>query len=418
MVWMAITLLLELALATPWLRAKFEVSVPRVPFQANEEELDPDVQAEVDRVRSGAADGEMVVLKGLRKVFKGRSGLAVKVAVNDMYFGIPEGQCFGYLGMNGAGKSTTMKILTGEELCTSGDATLGGFDIKTQMNKVRQLVGYCPQFDALIGMLTAREHLTLFARIKGLPKDRIDGYVSEMLDQLTLTPYADRQASTFSGGTKRKLSLGIALIGNPRIVFLDEPTTGVDPESRRFMWTLISTTMQGRSVVLTTHSMDECEALCSRTGIMVNGKLVCLGSTAHLKAAHGAGYQFDVAFQPQVDLKKAFQKLSAFLKHRFPEGGRVLEGGAGRGATNAAYRQRVKIRLPKGVMPISGLFKDVDDERAELAIAEYAISETTLDQIFIAFAQAQEGQDNVASDNAGAPLTFGMGASFEVSTPA
>merc|ERR1719436_1839442 len=115
-----------------------------------------------------------------------------------------------------------------------------------------------------------------------------------MLDQLTLTPYADRQASTFSGGTKRKLSLGIALVGNPRIVFLDEPTTGVDPESRRFMWKLISSTMEGRSVILTTHVMEECEALCSRIGIMVNGRIKCLGSTQHLKTVYGLGYELEM----------------------------------------------------------------------------------------------------------------------------
>ena len=135
---------------------------------------------------------------------------------------------------------------------------------------MRQLLGYCPQFDALLGTLTAREHLQLFARIKGMPEDQLDACVDTMLDQLTLTMYAGRQAATFSGGTKRKLSLGIALIGNPKMMFLDEPTTGVDPESRRFMWTLISGTMQGRSVILTTNSMDECEALCARIGIMVN----------------------------------------------------------------------------------------------------------------------------------------------------
>jgi ABC-type multidrug transport system ATPase subunit len=307
--------------------------------------------------------------------------------------------------MNGAGKSTTMKILTGEELCTSGDATLGGFDIKSEQNSVRQLLGYCPQFDALIGMLTAREHLTLFARIKGLPKEQIDRYVDELLDQLTLTQYADRQAKTYSGGTKRKLSLGIALIGNPRVVFLDEPTTGVDPESRRFMWTLISTTMQGRSVILTTHSMDECEALCSRIGIMVNGRLVCLGSPAHLKATHGAGYQFDVAFQPhnQGGPQRAFKEVSAFLKQRFPEGGRVLDGGMG--------SQRVKFRLPKGVMSISTLFKDVESNREKLSITEYSLSETTLDQIFISFARHQEGQGASTTDS-GAAGTALRGRSF------
>jgi len=398
LVWFAITLILELSIATPKVRALCSFGQPDVQDSAAVGPLDQDVEEERERVIRGDADSEVVVLKGLRKVFPGRSGVPPKVAVSAMYFGIPEGQCFGYLGMNGAGKTTTMKILTGEELCTGGEATLGGFDIKTQQNQVRQLIGYCPQFDALIGTLTAREHLVLFARIKGVSKDRLRAYVDSMLERLTLAPYADRQASTFSGGTKRKLSLGIALVGNPRIVFLDEPTTGVDPESRRFMWTLISATMQGRSVILTTHSMDECEALCSRIGIMVNGSLVCLGSTSHLKDRHGSGYQFDIAFTPGIDLKAAFHKLISFVKQQYPEGARVMEGTAG--------CTRVKLRLPKGTIPISAIFRNVEERRAELGLAEYSVSETTLDQIFINFAKHQQDEDT------GVPLAAAIATSF------
>jgi len=392
-VWFVITLFLELALATPRLRAALRLrNIDVQDERAAAVALDADVEAEKQRVQRGDADQEMVVLKGLRKVFPGRHGLAPKVAVEDMHFGIPEGQCFGYLGMNGAGKTTTMKILTGEELCTSGEATLGGFDVMTQQNEVRRLIGYCPQFDALIGTLTAREHLTLFARIKGLPASSVRDYVDRMLDQLTLSQFADRQAHTFSGGTRRKLSLGIALVGNPRIVFLDEPTTGVDPESRRFMWKLISTTMQGRSVILTTHSMDECEALCGRIGIMVNGRLVCLGSASHLKATHGYGYRFDVTFKLSEDFKVAYQRLAAFVFDRFPAGrggAKCIEGDMGTNAPADQFRQRVKFRLPKGRLPISAIFREVEEHRAALQIAEYSISETTLDQIFIQFARHQ-----------------------------
>lgn len=402
LVWFVITLFLELALATPRLRAIFQLQNVDVDADTNSDRVDPDVQSERRRVESGEADSETVVLRGLRKVYPGRSGLAPKVAVNDMFFGIPEGQCFGYLGMNGAGKTTTMKILTGEELCTRGGATLGGFDVMTQQNQVRKLIGYCPQFDALIGSLTAREHLMLFARIKGLPKDRIRGYVDRMLDRLTLTQFADRQAYTFSGGTRRKLSLGIALVGNPRIVFLDEPTTGVDPESRRFMWKLISTTMQGRSVILTTHSMDECEALCSRIGIMVNGALVCLGSASHLKAVHGSGFRFEVTFQATADFKAAFKRLEGFLAERFQGGARCIEGHMPADAPSEAFRQRVTYKMPKTGVPISAIFREVEESREKLEISEYAISETTLDQIFIQFAKHQwdETQD-------GEPVTLG-----------
>ncbi|CAK9086607.1 unnamed protein product [Durusdinium trenchii] len=381
-VWFAATLLLELAFATPKLRAFFQlrrIDVPREPG----EPLDRQVQLEKERVQSGAADEEMVVLKGLRKVFAGRSG-APKVAVEDMYFGIPEGECFGYLGLNGAGKTTTMKMLTGEELATSGEATLGGFDIKTQQNQVRRLIGYCPQFDALIGTLTAREHLTLFARIKGMSERELHAYVDSLLDQLTLRPYADKQAFSFSGGTRRKLSLGLSLVGDPRCIFLDEPTTGVDPESRRCMWKLISSTMLGRAVILTTHSMEECEALCSRIGIMVNGRLVCLGSASQLKATHGYGYQFEVTFEASGDLERAHANLLAFLQKQFT-GVRVEE--------SVPTRPRARYRLPKGQKPISAIFRLVEERKASLCISEYSVSETTLEQLFIQFARHQVEED-------------------------
>merc|ERR1711904_621919 len=203
-----------------------------------------------------------------------------------------------------------MKILTGEVLPTSGSACLGGFDILTQQNAVRHLLGYCPQFDTLIELLTAREHLSLFARIKGLPEVDVRQYVVDMLEQLGLTAQADRPAVTYSGGNRRKLSLGIALTGGPRIVFLDEPTTGVDPAARRFLWEFISRTMAGRSVILTTHSMDECEALCSRIGIMAAGRLKCLGSAVELRAKHGACYELNVTFTLSATAGEAHAKLT------------------------------------------------------------------------------------------------------------
>ncbi|CAE7550939.1 ABCA1 [Symbiodinium sp. CCMP2592] len=393
LVWFGAALLLELAFATPKLRSALElwhVDAPR-----DDTPLENAVQLEKERVLSGGADGEMVVLRGLRKVFPSRRRAGPKVAVQDLYFGIPEGECLGFLGLNGAGKTTTMKMLTGEELCTSGDASIGGFDIKTQQNQVRRLIGYCPQFDALIGTLTAREHLTLFARIKGFPESELPAYVDSLLDQLTLRPYADKQAFSFSGGTRRKLSLGLSLVGDPRCVFLDEPTTGVDPESRRFMWKLISSTMVGRAVILTTHSMEECEALCNRIGIMVNGRLVCLGSASQLKAAHGYGYQFEVTFASDVDHAKAHEDLRGFLLGLFPEGLRDEDSGAGQ-------RARARYRLPKGQKPISEIFKLVEERKEALRISEYSVSETTLEQLFIQFAkhQEEESEDSSAQDAA------------------
>ncbi|KAH9086660.1 hypothetical protein Ae201684P_000082 [Aphanomyces euteiches] len=223
--------------------------------------LDEDVRKEADRIASGAADKDAVVMRNLRKVYK-----EGKVGVVDLSLALPKGECFGYLGINGAGKTTTMKILTGDVLPTSGSATLGGFDIMTQQLQVRRLIGYCPQFDALIDLMTVREHLELFAAIKGVPSGQIGATVKDKMEQMNLNDFEHKLAGTLSGGNKRKLSVAIAMIGSPPIIFLDEPSTGMDPVSRRFMWDVIaaiSTRSKESTILLTTHSMEECEALCT-----------------------------------------------------------------------------------------------------------------------------------------------------------
>eukprot|EP00488_Nonionellina_sp_1-RS-2012_P002160 TRINITY_DN403_c0_g1_i1.p1 TRINITY_DN403_c0_g1~~TRINITY_DN403_c0_g1_i1.p1 ORF type:complete len:155 (+),score=47.36 TRINITY_DN403_c0_g1_i1:357-821(+) len=137
--------------------------------------------------------------------------------------------------------------------------------------------------------------------IKGLTRDKADEQVKVLLSALTLNKYKGRTAGTYSGGNKRKLSVAVSMIGNPPVIFLDEPSTGMDPVSRRHMWEFISTTMSGRCVILTTHSMEECEALCKRLGIMVNGQLRCIGKPQELKAKFGKGYQLDITLHQDVD---------------------------------------------------------------------------------------------------------------------
>ncbi|OQR82082.1 ATP-binding Cassette (ABC) Superfamily, partial [Achlya hypogyna] len=275
---------IDYALSFPKIKAKFNKDPQIVDAPVD---IDVDVQAEADRVNSGRADKDAVVMRNLRKVYKGG-----KVGVSNIALALPRGECFGYLGINGAGKTTTMKMMTGDVLPTSGTATLGGFDILSQQLEVRRLMGYCPQFDALMDLLTVREHLELFAAIKGVPSARIDDTVAEKMAQMNLNDFEHKLAGTLSGGNKRKLSVAIAMIGAPPIIFLDEPSTGMDPVSRRFMWDVIadiSTRSKESTILLTTHSMEECEALCTRVGIMVGGRLRCLGSIQHLKHRFGDG---------------------------------------------------------------------------------------------------------------------------------
>jgi ATP-binding cassette subfamily A (ABC1) protein 3 len=261
--------------------------------------VDEDVAAEIRRVESGAADNDVIVIKGVRKAYP--PAAAPKLAVKELSIGIPKGECFGFLGINGAGKSSTLKILSGDIIPTKGIAYLGGFDILTQQIQCRRLIGYCPQFDALLDLLTSREHLELFSRIKGVPEEIVPSLVDEKLRQMDLLDFEHKLAGSLSGGNKRKLSVAIALIGSPPVIFLDEPSTGMDPVARRFMWDVIakvSTERKDCSIMLTTHSMEECEALCTRTGIMVGGRLRCLGSNQRLKSRFGNGLQMEVKLRP------------------------------------------------------------------------------------------------------------------------
>jgi ATP-binding cassette subfamily A (ABC1) protein 3 len=243
----------------------------------------------------------------LRKVYRGSGAFNAKpkVAVKSMSFGLSVGECFGYLGINGAGKTTTMKILTGELLATSGEAYLGGFDISSEQQRVRRLIGYCPQFDALFDLLSVREHLELYGRLKGLDEgEPLASAIASILEMMNLNAFTHKLAGTLSGGNKRKLSVGIALIGGPKILFLDEPSTGVDPVARRFMWAVISricTQQRDCCIVLTSHVMEEVEALCTKVGIVVGGRLRCLGSNQQLKSRFGRGYFLEMKLTKPPD---------------------------------------------------------------------------------------------------------------------
>ena len=196
-----------------------------------------------------------------------------------------------------------MQMLTAEFPATFGDATLAGYSVSREPEKTRRRVGYCPQFDAHFANMTGREHVELYATIKGIPREFVKEATSAKLAQVGLSESdSDRLAANYSGGMKRRLSLACATIGDPQIVFLDECSTGVDPVARREIWEMVSNMVAGRnvapeertSIILTTHSMEECEALCPRIGIMANGRLRALGSAQHLKNKFGKGYQIEM----------------------------------------------------------------------------------------------------------------------------
>uniref|UniRef100_A0A8C3REA9 ATP-binding cassette sub-family A member 2 n=1 Tax=Cyanoderma ruficeps TaxID=181631 RepID=A0A8C3REA9_9PASS len=335
---------------------------------------DIDVANERHRVLRGDADNDMLKIENLTKVYKSRK-IGRILAVDRLCVGVRPGECFGLLGVNGAGKTTTFKMLTGDETTTGGEAFINGHSILKELLQVQQSLGYCPQFDALFDELTAQEHLELYTRLRGIPWKDEERVVKWALKKLELTKYADKPASTYSGGNKRKLSTAIALIGYPAFIFLDEPTTGMDPKARRFLWNLILDVIKtGRSVVLTSHSMEECEALCTRLAIMVNGRLKCLGSIQHLKNRFGDGYMITVRTKSSLNVKEVVR----FFNRNFPEA--VLKE---RHHTKAQYQ------LKSDQISLAQIFSKMEQVVDVLGIEDYSVSQTTLDNVFVNFAKKQ-----------------------------
>ncbi|XP_052284173.1 phospholipid-transporting ATPase ABCA1-like isoform X3 [Dreissena polymorpha] len=341
----------------------------------DQEDEDADVAKERRRVLSGGAKDDVLRIEELTKVFSSRGRKGKLTAVDRLCVGVPKGQCFGLLGVNGAGKTTTFKMLTGDERLSKGNAYVNNYSILNDMVQVRHNIGYCPQFDALDPLLTGVEHLRFYARLRGIPETEVKLVADWAIRRLGLLPHADKISTNYSGGNKRKLSTAISLIGNPSVIFLDEPTTGMDPGARRFLWDCITNIVKdGRSVILTSHSMEECEALCGRLAIMVNGRFRCLGSIQHLKNKFGDGYTVIIRVSgefPNMD------PVIEFFNTEFK--GAVLK---------EKHHNMLQYQLGSDIK-LSNLFGQIEEVRERLQIEDYSVSQTTLDQVFINFAKLQ-----------------------------
>uniref|UniRef100_A0A8C6PAR5 P-type phospholipid transporter n=1 Tax=Nothobranchius furzeri TaxID=105023 RepID=A0A8C6PAR5_NOTFU len=346
---------------------------------------DEDVAAERRRIYEGGSKMDILQIRDLSKVkmYAGRK----RAAVDRICVGVPAGECFGLLGVNGAGKTTTFKMLTGDTDVSNGEATVVGYSILSEILDVHQNMGYCPQFDAIDELLTGREHLYLYARLRGVPESEISRVAEWGIQKLGLTEYASYCAGTYSGGNKRKLSTAVAMIGCPALVLLDEPTTGMDPHSRRFLWNAILSVIQdGRAVVLTSHSMEECEALCTRLAIMVNGTFKCLGTIQHLKYKFGDGYVVTMKIKAaKAGLSPELEPVESFIESSFP---------------GCVQREKHYNTLQYEIASssLARIFQLVVSNKDRLSIEDYSVSQTTLDQsadlVFIPCAQNNNSFNN------------------------
>uniref|UniRef100_A0A673C9K9 Zgc:172302 n=1 Tax=Sphaeramia orbicularis TaxID=375764 RepID=A0A673C9K9_9TELE len=317
---------------------------------------DEDVSRERERVKSGKAQNDILTMMDLSKVYKaGR-----KPAVDRLCLGIPRGECFGLLGVNGAGKTSTFRMLTGDTAITFGEAYLNHHSVLTEMERVHQLMGYCPQFDAISDLLTGREHLELYARLRGVPEESV-AKVTEDRRKLGLTQYSEREAGGYSGGNKRKLSTAISLIGAAPVIFL----------AKRFLWNcILSVTKEGRAVVLTSHSMEECEALCTRMAIMVNGRFQCLGSVQHLKNRFGDGYTIILRLADSKPNEASSVSVDSYIRNSFP-GIELKE----------QHQNVLQYQLASHRCCLARVFDVLANNYEELGVIDFSVSQTTLDQV-------------------------------------
>ncbi|CAB1326821.1 unnamed protein product, partial [Coregonus sp. 'balchen'] len=394
---------------------------------------DEDVAVERERIYNGGNKSDILQIRDLCKTYSGKK----RQAVDRICVGVPAGECFGLLGVNGAGKTTTFKMLTGDTDVSSGEATVAGYSILSDMLDVHQNMGYCPQFDAIDDLLTGREHLYLYARLRGVPESDISRVAEWGIQKLGLSEYAGRCAGTYSGGNKRKLSTAIAMIGCPALVLLDEPTTGMDPHSRRFLWTAIMSVIQdGRAVVLTSHRytppththtqalpqhfpkqvqfgdgyvVTSLSPLLSSPGLVMatwfgdgyvvtslsplsspglvmatwfgDGYVVTSLSPSPLQVWFGDGYVVTMKVKAaKAGVSPDLGPAESFMESSFP------------GCVQREKHYNT-LQYEIAASSLARIFQLVVANKDKLNIEDYSVSQTTLDQVFVNFAKQQAGED-------------------------
>ncbi|KAJ4769649.1 Abc transporter a family member 7 [Rhynchospora pubera] len=350
--------------------AKVVIDVDKKPDVTQERELVENL------VLEETSSSYAVISDNLRKVYPGRDGNPDKLAVKGLSLALPQGQCFGMLGPNGAGKTSFIHMMIGLIKPTSGTAYVQGMDIRTDMDGIYTNMGVCPQHDLLWETLTGREHLLFYGRLKNLKGNILTQAVEESLRSVNLFygGVGDKQARTYSGGMKRRLSVAISLIGDPKVVYMDEPSTGLDPASRNNLWNVVKRAKEGRAIILTTHSMEEAEVLCDRLGIFVDGSFQCLGNPKELKARYGGSYVFTMTTAVEQE-----EEVESLVRHLSPNANKIYH-----------ISGTQKFEIPKQEVRISEVFHAVEKAKSRFTIYAWGLADTTLEDVFIKVAKGAQ----------------------------
>ncbi|KAF9434890.1 ATP-binding cassette sub- A member 1 [Entomortierella beljakovae] len=394
------------------------------------EKEDSDVIAERERAVSGQGDSA-IRISNLTKTYtkdgpgffknlylklcccfclkRRRSNKVINHAVDRLNMITEPNELFALLGQNGAGKSTTMQMLYGVTTPTSGNAFLFDRSIRNDISSIRDSMGVCPQHDVLFNDLTCLEHMQLYAGIKDLPVEALlvsskeiesikensrerSTWVRSRLESVQLWKNRNTQAGRLSGGMKRRLSTIISTIGDPEVLILDEPTTGMDPIHRRHVWTFLAQFKRGRSILLTTHSMEEADALGDKVGIMVAGHLKAIGNTTRLKNKFGSGYRVEVALgssaqdtSNQADVNEAYQKqliqeITDATRSVMPHATLIDQSGG-----------VMVFSIPmQGISLMADLTAMLEKFQSQRKIKNWGIAQTSLEEVFLSLIKSSE----------------------------
>ncbi|NXG95048.1 ABCAA protein, partial [Stercorarius parasiticus] len=311
---------------------------------------------------------EAIRLNNVKKTYKKKDKKTE--ALRGLSLNIYEGQITALLGHSGAGKTTLLNVLSGLTLPSEGSATIYNYKLSEvgDREKIREMIGICPQFNIQFEVLTVKENLKTFAEIKGIKSKEVDREVQNILELLDISGVQDTQAEKLSGGQKRKLSIGIAMLGTPQVLFLDEPTAGLDPLSRHRVWSLLKEHRAGRVILFSTQFMDEADILADRKAFISHGRLKCVGSSLFLKKKWGIGYHLRIHVSESCDL----ENVTALVKQYIPN---VIFSG------HSQYELRYKLPL-ENVNKFPDLFSGLDS-CSDQGIINYGVSMTTLEDVFL-----------------------------------
>lgn len=368
-----------------------------VEAKADETHSDEEVANELTRVTTSSRESDGLQVVHLTKTFKKNT------AVDNVTFGVQHSEVFALLGPNGAGKSTTISLIRGDiqPSRNGGDIFVENVSVSKKRAAARANLGVCPQFDAIDSM-TVLEHLRFYANIRGIPD--VDHNVRNVIRAVGLEAFSTRQAHALSGGNKRKLSLGIALMGNPSVVLLDEPSSGLDAAAKRIMWKTLASIVPGRSILLTTHSMEEADALANRAGILAK-RMLAMGPVEALRQRFGdALYVHLVSRTAPHSSPEEMERVKDWVRRTYPgadveektyhgqlrfsvPASAVLADGRGGGGGDAS--SQVDQRSAVGHLIVR-----LEEQKESLGIEHYSVSPTTLDQVFLTIV----GQHNVKEE--------------------